>query len=689
MDENLEKNLEIGWTKHLDLMGKRYHYYAAVLVAFLMMTWIIYDYYAISSLWKEVAIFRVCTALILTILATLLHFEKVPHLLVADVNAVLSYSVGFFIPILEKSQVPSWMIGYCTCFIGASLFLFHGFQRYLIVLSSVFFSVVLSILLFSEHKISFFIVNGFFTLVSTIVISALFYYLKISVLKSNFKLQEKLNISNNKNKLILETMSQGVVIVGEKLNILGVYSKSAPTILGIDNIEKCKFSELILANSHLDEDRNNQVINALYSIVGEDELNFHLNAHLLPSELKLDVKGEPKVLRFEWKYLHVLNTFCVVALFADITAQRNTEKEAREKDLELQMIKEIIESGVRNVAAFIESQEKYINNNIEILGKATLTTGDLEEMFRNMHTLKGNSRMINLSEITKLAHKIENLFAAANSNAGLDKDLYNRMMHDLERLKKIFSRYQSLIQDKLTNSSEVDSVSFMKEFDRQFKMYEISNLDKNFGLVKKIKQIINYRQLMKYSSVEEVLSPFLAAIPDIASSLGKRNPDIEITPGFMILSSKAYLINDIFNHLLRNSLDHGIEAIEDRKSMKKSDAGKICILFEHKSDFISIDYFDDGRGLNIEKLREKSSLKEGSSDELVAEEVFKSGVSTSSKVTDLSGRGVGMDAVRAFIERDGGQISIEFTGPSANGFRPFKFKILFPKENFYSPMNAA
>ena len=147
-----------------------------------------------------------------------------------------------------------------------------------------------------------------------------------------------------------------------------------------------------------------------------------------------------------------------------------------------------------------------------------------------------------------------------------------------------------------------------------------------------------------------------------------------------IPSEKKNLITDVMTHILRNSLDHGIEEDKTRIAKHKPEAGKITINASITNEELTLVVEDDGQGLNLSHLEAKGLaekiIKEDASDEIIANIIFHSGISTAENVTDISGRGVGMDAVKSFLEKKGGGIKIEFTDKkSSDGFRPFRFKI--------------
>ncbi len=123
-------------------------------------------------------------------------------------------------------------------------------------------------------------------------------------------------------------------------------------------------------------------------------------------------------------------------------------------------------------------------------------------------------------------------------------------------------------------------------------------------------------------------------------------------------------INDPLVHMIRNSVDHGIELPADRSAKGKSEIGHISLNAYHQGGNIIIEVVDDGKGLDCNAIRkkgiERKLIKENTdlSDNELFQLIFEPGFSTAEKITDVSGRGVGMDVVRKNIEKLGGMVSI-------------------------------
>ncbi|RFP20242.1 chemotaxis protein CheA [Duganella sp. BJB488] len=166
-----------------------------------------------------------------------------------------------------------------------------------------------------------------------------------------------------------------------------------------------------------------------------------------------------------------------------------------------------------------------------------------------------------------------------------------------------------------------------------------------------------------------VFSRFPRMVRDLAAKLGKKVDFI--TNGAATELDKGLIerIVDPLTHLVRNSIDHGIEMPEVRRAGGKSDAGRLFLSASHQGGNIIIEVSDDGGGLNREKILAKAQqsglpLAENMSDAEVWQLIFAPGFSTAEQVTDVSGRGVGMDVVKRNITAMGGVVDIR----SAKGF---------------------
>ncbi len=158
---------------------------------------------------------------------------------------------------------------------------------------------------------------------------------------------------------------------------------------------------------------------------------------------------------------------------------------------------------------------------------------------------------------------------------------------------------------------------------------------------------------------------FPRMIRDLSNKTGKKVELVLMGEHTELDKTVMEQIGDPLVHLVRNAVDHGLEMPEDRVAAGKDETGKIVLAAEHKGGNIVIEISDDGRGMDAEKIlgkaREKGIVSEEQelSDQEIYELIFEPGFSTAAEVSDLSGRGVGMDVVRRNIKSLGGRIEIE------------------------------
>jgi len=163
--------------------------------------------------------------------------------------------------------------------------------------------------------------------------------------------------------------------------------------------------------------------------------------------------------------------------------------------------------------------------------------------------------------------------------------------------------------------------------------------------------------------MDYVFSRFPRLVRDLAAKLGKQVELVTFGQATELDKSLIERIIDPLTHLVRNSLDHGIETVEARKAAGKDSTGQLVLSAAHHGGNIVIEVSDDGAGLRRDKILAKAA-KQGMtvSDTMTDDEVwnliFLPGFSTAEQVTDVSGRGVGMDVVKRNIQSMGGHVEI-------------------------------
>jgi two-component system chemotaxis sensor kinase CheA len=191
------------------------------------------------------------------------------------------------------------------------------------------------------------------------------------------------------------------------------------------------------------------------------------------------------------------------------------------------------------------------------------------------------------------------------------------------------------------------------------------------------KEVMSIRML----PVSNVFNKFPRMVRDLAAKFNKKVDLIIEGEDTELDRSVIEEINDPLIHLIRNSLDHGIEPVDVRKQLGKPEIGKVYLTARHEQGRILLSVEDDGRGIDPIKIKasalRKGLISQNEHDTMSEDEainlIFASGLSTANQVSDVSGRGVGMDIVRNNIQKLSGSIQVETrTGKGS------KFEIILP-----------
>lgn len=218
--------------------------------------------------------------------------------------------------------------------------------------------------------------------------------------------------------------------------------------------------------------------------------------------------------------------------------------------------------------------------------------------------------------------------------------------------------------------------SMLSELGSNFDMDKIDRLSSGLDqLLQNTKELQENVMRIRMLPISFAFNRFPRMIRDLSMKIGKK-VDLQIH-GEQTELDKTVMekISDPLVHLVRNAIDHGIEATEDRIAAGKPEVGTIKLDAFHKGGNIVIEITDDGKGIDTEviacKAIEKNIISDtmGMTDSQIYELIFEPGFSTAATVSDISGRGVGMDVVRRNIKALGGRIDIESEKGKGSVFR--------------------
>ena len=240
--------------------------------------------------------------------------------------------------------------------------------------------------------------------------------------------------------------------------------------------------------------------------------------------------------------------------------------------------------------------------------------------------------------------------SGSNNNSirvNLDKiDLLMNNVGDLVITNAMLTQFSSTIEETKTRNSVLERLELLERHIRDMQ-----------------DSIMSIRMV----PMDSIYSKFPKVVRDISKKLGKKVEFKHYGDNVEIDKAMIEGLTDPLMHIIRNSLDHGIETPDEREKTGKPEIGSISITAEQANGQMIITIEDDGKGINFEKVAQKA-LEQGQIDEnqyntMTDNEkallIFGAGVSTADQITDISGRGVGMDVVKTNIHKLGGAIKLD------------------------------
>ena len=338
----------------------------------------------------------------------------------------------------------------------------------------------------------------------------------------------------------------------------------------------------------------------------------------------------------------------------------------------------------------------------------------LDEIFRFVHTVKGNSGFFDLPRIRALSHAAEDALAAVRSGTrSADAQLVSAVLAVIDRLGELVealetgealaSEDDSALIDALSPEAPAeaaeeaspashaarassrtirlpvdlldrmmsgisDLVLARNELARRIRDSGDADMEAAFERVSAtVADLRDGITRTRMQRIDNLFAPLPRMVRDISGQTGKQVA-LEIDGGDVEIDREMIeMIRDPLTHIVRNAIDHGIESPDERRSAGKGASGCLRVCARQAGNQILLEISDDGRGIDGDRLVRRAVAAElitAERAERLSEAqktalIFEPGLSTAAAVTDLSGRGVGMDVVRANIERIGGLVEVE------------------------------
>lgn len=497
---------------------------------------------------------------------------------------------------------------------------------------------------------------------------------------------------------MLQNMPQGILTITEDQKIHPEYSAYLETIFETGDIAGREIMDLVFSGSNLEADTLSQIDAVAGACFREDVMNFDFNKHLLVGEIEKKVSGgHSKILDLSWSPItdDTNNTVRIMLCIRDVTELRQLAAEAHKQKRELEIIGEILAVTQEKFYEFITSSSKFIDENELLIRENPEHNQEvLTKMFRNMHTIKGNARTYGLSHLTNIVHTTEQTYVELREPRPKIAWDQATLLNELFAVKDTLENYAKINEVVLgrkgpgrRGSAEHFLMVDKHLIQETIKRLENANTGNQYEMLALHDSVRKTLRLLGTERITETLSGVFNSLPALANELAKDNPIVSVQEnGYVLHNQASGVVKNVFMHLIRNSMDHGLETREERISQNKPAAGTIRLAMDVRDGMLRIKLSDDGRGIGLQRIRqiaiEKGLINSDSqlTDEETAELIFKPGFSTAAKVTEVSGRGVGMDVVLNFVKREGGLVKLHFTDCNVGAnFRQFETVVYLPE----------
>lgn len=453
---------------------------------------------------------------------------------------------------------------------------------------------------------------------------------------------------------IMNTVSSGLFLLDKNLNIGSQYSKELERLIGQKNIGGHNLIEVLSTMiSQEDLDTTQSFVGQLYNPRVKERLIGSLNP--LTRQAMTIREGNTDVTRYlDFKFNRVYHGDEIARILVNVSDVTNAvlleqkiQQEREQNDVQLEMLSTILRADRQNIDDFVRNTQKHnmsINNTLKAPGeRQSELRSKAEQIFREVHSLKGEAYALNLHGFTVIAENLESDLKVLQSKSNLSGEDFIKLTVHLEELMNLTQTIEDLVS-RLGNSDIRSNDSTTGK----------SRMADYYGrLVSDVAERNNKVVDFSYVGVDNV-----------------ENEELRTT------------IHEVAVQLLRNAVVHGIETPAERHARRKLEAGHVRMeLVDNGSQFV-LQLEDDGNGIDYEAIRakavrlgrytEEKAATLGTKELLVL--MFSSGFSTLEQATGDAGRGVGLDVIKDRVNTLGGKINIS---TAAGAYTRFTFT--FPK----------
>ncbi|HET9238300.1 MAG TPA: ATP-binding protein [Oligoflexus sp.] len=495
-------------------------------------------------------------------------------------------------------------------------------------------------------------------------------------------LESRVRLVTQELNAILQHTDAGIILFIERdgaVDVSPMVSQAGTRMLGAESLGVEDFARF-LSRSKLDGHQQAQTMAALSASLGIPSFLFDMNRDLLPDKLEITEGSDaPRVYICSWlPQVEGELVSGVLLILIDVSSEAIGSARFDQQHQRIMRFSELLSlDSVKLQMAIPECGALLDRMRLALRSALQKDQEDWKAgLMRDLHTFKGLSRAFGFKHLARVTHEAEERLIHESSldviaeTLGAVRNSYDNYARDYHIIFKIEG-----------NGRLLDDGHLAERFLRAAQRIAQSPPDEAW---KKEWTIV---QRSYFIPLSDLVTSFRSGLVEIAAQLGKPTPSLQIEGAHCLLKrSLLGAFSGIFIHLLRNALDHGIEAPDLRRLLGKSHEGTIAIHSQLEAEHLILDVYDDGKGLDLNRVHERARLKayvqddRALSDDDIAGFIFMPGFSTKDEASDVSGRGVGMDAVRSMIEELGGSLQVIWReARRADGYRACIWRISLPR----------
>jgi len=366
----------------------------------------------------------------------------------------------------------------------------------------------------------------------------------------------------------------------------------------------------------------------------------------------------------------------VICILSDKTKERKFQIQARKEKALVKMILSVLKDRQAFIETMIDVKKLLTSLKTEL--KKESSTIDLKLLFRQMHSIKGGLANYYIINACDMAHNMETDLSNIQDESEIAISEYlPNLMEGIELLNLELSEFLNQNKDLIGGPIEQKIRNKIIDMDQILKMHTL--IRDLAGEESKV-----YQSFIDDFLIEDISTSFERyedMIQRIAWQQGKKvRFTIKPSPIKLYLDHYSSVISS-FVHVFRNAIDHGIESVNERSYKNKPKKGNLSVSFEKRPDrdfqeIFAVVIEDDGRGLDAGIIKsaaiKKGIVQEDEADSLddngLYQLIFRAGFSSKEKVSELSGRGVGLDALNYEVVKLGGNVLVESTKDKGTKF---------------------